>query len=398
MTERVSLKGLTWDHPRAYEGLEAETDRFNASQDGIYLTWDRHSLRGFEATPIVDTAARYDLIILDHPFMGDASTSRCLMDLSTIPRLADAVRAENFVGPSLESYRYAGGLWALPIDAACQVAAWRPDRLEQPPSTLDELRALTQHARIALAMACPHAFMNFLCIAGMSGADISGGEDQLLPREIAIQSLELLREVAASIPQQSVDWSSIDVHDALAASDDLAYCPMVFCFNTYARDARAGSRLRFAAPPLAGAAGPVGAIAGGTGLAISAYCNRSEEAAEAVRFLAAADGQVRCAIAGGQPARIEAWTDREADEANGHFFSDCLSTMSRASLRPRYPGFMELQNAAGNILREDAMNPASRASVVIDRIDDIYRRTRGAGLVYGALLGNLAQREGPSTA
>lgn len=380
MKERVSLKGLTWDHPRAYEGLEAEIARFNASQDGIHLTWDRHSLRGFETTPIINTAARYDLIILDHPFMGDASASQCLLNLSSIPELADSLYAENFVGPSLESYHYAGGIWALPIDAACEVAAWRPDRLEQPPSTLDELRALTRHARIALAMACPHAFMNFLCIAGLSDADISGGEERLLPRETAIESLELLRELAASIPQQSFDWSSIGVLDALAASDDLAYCPMIFCFNTYARDARAGTRLRFTTPPLGGS---TGSIAGGTGLAISAYSHHPDEAAEAVRFLATADSQIRCAIAGGQPARIEAWKDREADDANGHFFSDCLSTMARAKLRPRYAGYMELQNAAGDILREDAMKRASPASTVIDKIDELYRQTLRKGSVYG---------------
>jgi multiple sugar transport system substrate-binding protein len=36
-------------------------------------TWDRHSLRQFEEKPIAETAANYDLVNLDHPFVGDAT-------------------------------------------------------------------------------------------------------------------------------------------------------------------------------------------------------------------------------------------------------------------------------------------------------------------------------------
>lgn len=383
MSDRITIKGLTWDHPRAYEGLEAETARFNRSQERIHLSWDRHSLRGFETTPIAETAARYDLIILDHPFMGDAVQSRCLADLSTIAGLDEVLTPGNFVGPSLESYRYGGGLWAMPVDAACQAAAWRPDMIDAPPSTFAELRSYIRRSPIALAFACPHAFMNFLCIAGMLGGDISGGADALLPRELALESLDLLRELAAQSPRESFGWSSIAALDALAASDALSYCPMVFCFNTYARDARAGHRLRYATPPL-GREGdePAGAIAGGTGLAISASSASPAAAADVVRHLAAAASQVRCAIAGGQPARIEAWTGDAADAANGGFFSDCRAAMAGAKLRPRYAGYMELQNAAGDLLREDAMHGSAPATAVIDAIDAIYRRTRGADQAY----------------
>lgn len=382
MSARVSIRGLTWDHPRAHAGLDAETARFNAGQDRIHLGWEQHSLRGFEETPIVETAARYDLIILDHPFMGDAAASGCLVDLGMVPELSDALQARNFVGPSLESYRYEGGLRAMPIDAACQAAAWRPDLIDRPPETLDALRALMQTSPVVLAMACPHAFMNFLCIAGMAGADIAGGEESLLPRQVALEALDLLRELAADIPEAAYGWSSIGALDALAASDALAYCPMVFCFTTYARDARAGARLRYALPPLMRDGSAAGAIAGGTGLAVSAASQHRAEALEAVAYLASATSQIRCAIAGGQPARIEAWTDGVADHANGRFFSDCFTAMQGAVLRPRYAGYIALQNEAGDILREAAMNRALRAVEVIDRIDRIYRGTRNAARVY----------------
>lgn len=382
MTGIITLRGLTWDHPRAYEGLAAETDRFNALQDRIRLEWDRHSLAGFEATPIGETAARYDLLILDHPFMGDAVASGCLVDLADRPELVELARPHDFIGPSLESYRLGGGLWAMPIDAACQVAAWRPDLIEQPPTTLDALREWVRGRPIVLAMARPHAFMNFLCIAGMQGSDISGAEDALLPRAVALQALDLLRELAAAIPAAAYGWSSIGALNALAASPDLAFCPMVFGFNTYARDARAGAVLRFCTPPLAHAAATSGAIAGGTGLAISAASSHRGAAVEAVAFLSGPESQIRCALAGGQPARIEAWTDAATDSRNGRFFSDCRAAMAGARLRPRYAGYIALQNAAGDLIATAARDRSLPAHVIIDRIDEMHRDLRSSSRGY----------------
>ncbi len=90
----------------------------------------------------------------------------------------------------------------------------------------------------------------------------------------------------------------------VAASDSLAFCPMVFCFNTYARDARAGAKLRFATPPVAPDGRARGAIAGGTGLAGSASSPNREAAIEAAAYLVSAASQVNCAIAGGQPRTL----------------------------------------------------------------------------------------------
>lgn len=376
MSFRIPIRGLTWDHPRAYEGLDAETALFNDEQERINLTWDRHSLREFEEASITESARRYDLIILDHPFMGDVVSEECLVDLGQVMPLRTILSPKNFVGPSLESYRYGGGLWAMPIDAACQTAAWRPDLIEHPPTTLDALRRLLGRSQISLAMACPHAFMNFLCIAGMSGTEIDGSHEALMPREKAVVALELLREIASAIPDAAYGWSSIGALDALAASDRLAFCPMVFCFSTYARDARAGTRLRFSAPPLTDRGGFSGSVAGGAGLAVSKSCPHLDAALTVVAFMADAASQLRCSLAGGQPARAETWRDAVANERNGGFFEDCRLTMERAQLRPRYAGYMELQNAAGHILADACRDRSVAAEDVIERIDSLYRITR----------------------
>jgi len=380
----VMLQGLTWDHPRAWEGLEAETRRLHAARPDIRLTWDRHSLRGFETRPIIETAEAYDLIILDHPFMGDAVASGCLLDLSRLDGLDGLLRDDLYIGPSMPSYRMGGGAWAMPIDAACQVAARAPDRIDIPPATLAEVAALAGRRPIALAMACPHAFMNFLSIAGMTGADIAGGPEALLPRDTALAALETLRELAALADPASARWSSIDALDALARTDGPDYCPMVFAFNSYARGSAGTRRLRFGPLPLAGDGGPV---AGGTGLALSArLAGRPAELAAALDVaghFAGAGAQTAMACDGGQPARVEAWDDPAADAANGGFLSDCRASMARARLRPRHAGYMALQNGAGDLLLDAAFDRSRPAGAVIDAIDALYRRTRAAGSVYG---------------
>ena len=74
----------------------------------------------------LEEAKEYDLIVLDHPFVGEIAADECLLPLDD---LVGADGREPFAGPSLATYRFAGRLWAAPIDAACQTAVSRPDLL-----------------------------------------------------------------------------------------------------------------------------------------------------------------------------------------------------------------------------------------------------------------------------
>jgi multiple sugar transport system substrate-binding protein len=38
MSKLTTLTGLTWDHPRAWTGLFAETERYNLNQTDVVLT------------------------------------------------------------------------------------------------------------------------------------------------------------------------------------------------------------------------------------------------------------------------------------------------------------------------------------------------------------------------
>src|SRR6266511_2557162 len=122
----ILLRGLTWDHRRAIDPLISTMPGFRARRPDVDIVWSRRPLHAFEFAPVHELAERFDLIVLDHPFVGDIAATRCLEPLDA---LIDGETAFSFVGPSLESYRYEGKTWALPIDAACQVAVARPDLL-----------------------------------------------------------------------------------------------------------------------------------------------------------------------------------------------------------------------------------------------------------------------------
>src|SRR3546814_10531003 len=73
----MRTRGLTWDHPRGYNALAAAA----ATSADCELDWDKQPLEGFEAHPIADLCARYDLVVLDHPHVGEAVAAGCLQPL-----------------------------------------------------------------------------------------------------------------------------------------------------------------------------------------------------------------------------------------------------------------------------------------------------------------------------
>ena len=380
MSRPVRLSCLTWDHPRAVDGLFAMTERYHRMQDEVRLTWHRQSLRGFESTPVAANAERFDIIILDHPFMGDAAASGCLVDLNSLPALSRIAGNGRFVGMSLQSYNYAGGQWALPLDAACQTAVYRPDQIaaDELPRTMRQVLDLDPQIGIGLSMACPHSLMHVLTLCGLMGDDVGGSGDRLLDPCNAEEAIELLRQLIERAPAEASSWSSIGLLEVMATSDRVAYCPMVYCFNSYSRPQTGNRRLlKFADLPIMRPdVGCAGSVIGGAGLAISADSRSIGEAADFLRFLVEDEAQTDMAVMGGQPAADAAWTSRRANAANNNFMLDCLATMRSAVIRPRHATYMTMQNEAGDMLQEQLYDRSIPARRLIDRIERLFEETR----------------------
>src|SRR5206468_1048571 len=117
------------------------------------IVWQKRSLQAFGDQPLEQLARLFDLLVIDHPFVGYAAAILALVPLDEyLPANFLADQAANSVGKFYESYVYgaAGHLWALPIDAATPVSAWRPNLLERPPETWEELLALARRGMVVL--------------------------------------------------------------------------------------------------------------------------------------------------------------------------------------------------------------------------------------------------------
>ncbi len=257
--------------------------------------------------PVAQLAERYDLIILDHPFAGDIAVSRCLLPLDA---LVDEAADRAFVGPSLASYRYAGHVWALPVDAAAQVAVHRPDLLSsfdgEVPTTWDEVFALGRRARdrgqfLAVGLKGVHSLMTFFTLCANQGKPCGAKPDlPFLDKAVALESLAAMHRLLSYCPPQALDWNSIALHDAMVARDDLVYCPAVYCYATYA-EADNRRPLAFANLPGLVRSSPSGSTIGGAGIGVSARTMHGEEAFAYVRYLMEAAVQREFATHHGQP-------------------------------------------------------------------------------------------------
>lgn len=149
MTNTITLTGITWNHTRGYLPLVATAQRWTELHPGVEIVWQRRSLQEFADAPVELLAERFDLLIIDHPFVDYAAAHPTLLPLDqhlSAAFLAD--QAAHSVGASHTSYAYGGHQWALAVDVAMLVSAYRPDLLERYdealPQTWDDLLALAR--------------------------------------------------------------------------------------------------------------------------------------------------------------------------------------------------------------------------------------------------------------
>ncbi len=371
---RIKLRGMTWGHRRAIDPLLATKALFEQRHPEIEIEWASRPLSGFEFTPVPDLARDYDLIVLDHPFCGEIAATGCLLPVDDIIRAAGGNR---YVGPSLESYSYAGACWAVPIDAAAQVAVSRPDLLQaldaMPPADWRALIALGEKAsrknfKLAIGLKGVHSLMTFFTLCANLGSPCSTDPEQpLADRDTARQVLDHIRALLAYCPKEALDWNSIELHDVMVARDDLVTCPAVYCYATYAESDQR-KPLRF--HDLPGPNGPGGSTIGGTGLGLSAYRGNDEAAQAYARFAASPEVQRLFAEHHGQPARRETWTDPTIDARFGRCYAETLKTMEACWIRPRFPGYLGFQAKGGDLIEQHLRGQIDEATLL-----DLLQRT-----------------------
>ena len=120
------LRGISWGHSRGITPLLAASQRYEELHPGISISWSKRTLQEFADAPIEALTKDYDLLIIDHPWVGCAAATGCVLPLDEfLPGDYLDDQLANSVGYSHLSYQYEHHQWALAIDAATPVASYR---------------------------------------------------------------------------------------------------------------------------------------------------------------------------------------------------------------------------------------------------------------------------------
>lgn len=363
----VAMRAITWDHPRGSAPLVAAAEAWRVST-GAVVQWELRSLQEFAETPVADLSSRYDLVVLDHPHIGDAvavGALACLEDLVGEPTVR-RFGAES-IGRSHDSYRFAERQWAFAIDAACHVAAWR-DGLD-PPSTWDEVLELARDHRVLWPLKEADALCSFLTLLANVGRPWPQRPNEPRDSDAIEYVLERMQALADLVPRACLEMNPIDVLERICRSRECLYSPILFGYCNYARSGFRGSGARFGSIARLGD-DHRGAILGGAGIGVSATAADPVAAAAFAAWVAGAECQRGLFFeSGGQPAHIAAWEDRENDREAAGFFSDTREAMEFAWVRPRHAGFVDLQGRLGATIwrfLRDRAGVAETAAAIAD--------------------------------
>ena len=356
----VRLRGLCWDHPRCVRPMLAAAAAYRSVRPDVTIEWDARALARFNDEPIWEIHEGYDLVFMDHPMIGAVAERAALVPLESVvdvPAL-DRITAEAIRG---DAYTWDGRRWALGVDAACQVAAYRTDRLAATdvPATWDDVLTLAKSEPGAVAMPLYPSDAICTLMSLSANASLADGDE---PRWLHPAGAAMLVELAGLVDEACFEQNPPALLDAMADSTSpIAYVPFVFGYANLSRPP-----LRFA--DVAGADGtPRGAVLGGAGLAVFPASAHRAEAAEFAAWCMDTGVQREVLLdAGGQPGNHLVWTDPTADAVAGGFLSATRRTIDSAYLRPRDPWWPGFQRDGGRLLARLLRDGTTPARVVAE--------------------------------
>ena len=375
---QVLLRGMTWNHSRALPPLVAAAQRFEEQHPGVRIQWEKRSLHEFGHANIAILARSFDLLVIDHPMVGDAEATGALTDL--LPQLSSGEiedLKDDSLGPCFSSYIYYGRLYALPIDAAAPAASFRPDLLAQcgleEPKDWSDVMTLARLGRVRMPAFSADLFLNFLGLCVSRGSGVAANPEQLVDHEIGAHCLEQLGELADLMPDEIYRMNPIGLYERMTDEDTIAYCPFAYTYSNYSRNGFGARRIRFSNPVALDDNLPMRTVLGGTGIAISTGCKDPALALEYSLFVAGRTCQrTLYGMCGGQPARRSAWHAPLLNQITDDFFWRTATSIETAYVRPRYCGYVELQERAGGAIVEYCKHHGN-AQQALEQMDALYR-------------------------
>ena len=370
----ITLKGITWDHARGYDPLIAASELY-FKEKGIQVEWQKRSLTNFGDQSLEELSKQFDLIIMDHPHVGVAEASQCLLPLNDLvdSNILNAMKSSS-AGPSFESYNYHNKQWALPIDAAMQCASYRADLMqnESLPTSWEEVFDLaktlaTKKLYIGMALCPTDCLCSFLSLTAQMGSPIKENNELLVEPSIGIKALSMLRSMRDAFHPKALDWNPIALYDYMAEQNDIAYSPLAFCYTNYSRTGFRKNILNYHTAPEIN-----NAVLGGAGIAITSSCSNVHEAANYAAWICA--GEIQSTIyvnAQGQPGNKTAWENKQANALTNNFFASTMPSLTNAYVRPRYQGWPKFQTFLGETIHTYLLHDTATA-LVFEKLQSAY--------------------------
>lgn len=323
-------------------------------------------------------AWRGDCIVIDHPHIGHITAENCLIPLDVQGCETErATVAAASIGPSFRSYCWHDRLWALPIDLATQVMAYRADLLPQAPRRWEDLMSLARQGKVAVPLRVPHTLMMLWTLAANLGHPCATSRDApFLDPAFGPRVVAMIAELAAPLDPGDFERDPIAISEILGAGDGKrAVMAYGYGYVSYAREGFRPPQLTFADIPVAGSQGPIGSALGGTGLAISKHAANKEAAIDYAYWVMSADVQRGpYAGSGGQPGHAVAWEDPAGNAATGNFYRNTRATLEGACVRPRHGGYIEFQEQGGRRLN-DGLLAGEQPDAIVSALNRLFKES-----------------------
>ncbi len=375
--ERITLKGMTWDHPRGFESVVSCNDLVEENF-GVTIDWTARSLLQFGDQHVREFAPTSDLMVIDHPHVADGVKDGALIALDDyIDSDTLAILEKESAGPSHVSYQFEGKLWGLAIDGACQVSTYRPDLVDGVPPFWEDVFADAAKGKVLWPCKPVDAFSTFATLLAQRGAPMNMG-DTIINRAVAEEVLEMLIELGSLVPEWCHTSNPFEIAEALVDSDDFHYAPALYGYTNYSREGFRPKVLHFDdIPSFDGLA--TGAQLGGAGIAVSSATENPELACKIAVYLASAEAQRGpYTERGGQPGNLRAWLSPRMNSLTGNFFRNTLRSMEGSWVRPRVVGWPDFQFDASQVIHRILANKKVTAADWAE-LGEIEQRLQVAG-------------------
>lgn len=372
------LRGITWGHSRGITPLLAASQRYEELHPGVQISWKKRTLQEFADFPIEALTKDYDLLIIDHPWVGCAAATRCVLPLNEyLPAEYLQNQEQNSIGGSHESYFYEGGQWALAIDAATPAASYRKDLLEKNnipvPQNWEDILQLARAGRLAVPAIPIDLLMNFYSFCIANGKEPFASDEELIDRETGLAAIATMQELYSLVDPRFFSANPIAVAELMSSTNDYWYCPFAYAYSNYARTGFAKHVLHYT-DVVSFKGKKLRTTIGGTGIAVSSSSIHPEIAIDFAQWVVSEEiQQTLYAEHGGQPGHLKAWQDEKNNRLSHDFFRSVLPVMQNGYIRPRYNGYLHFQDQAGDPLQE-CLKGAITATNALDQMNHIYRQ------------------------